>query len=421
MNLIYIIFIAILLLPIGMVQATEVDSVANPAFTALQAAQNRPLQKLLDSLYVEDSGYIVGGPLDYQFQGDSISEYLFQSVRVICPSIGSVEDAFALLKSCSTVTVERWISHLHMGRQEPPLGYRGILAVVQFQGKTAYIQFNTIQETRWLIWAHDALFQDSSRTISLAQWGGYARAVSEYLYGLDQKWPALTAPKAGTFGLPDSMDFYPPIPSPVIASMEEYDGLLRSHNAITTAFARGIEAFYPSDSLVKALEFNAPANVYCNKNAGSFQLECSGFFQHEGDLKEIKTLTRRLFDSLGAGEYRYVVGLSGKIRIVKVPAPGEMERYERMKRHKMPVPAESFFFPGEAVLGAGRFVLARDSVPYIAEINIRSDHFLQSQFSPAAKDEIAQKSNDDLLSLGHFYRALALARIVTRPILIRKF
>jgi hypothetical protein len=138
-----------------------------------------------------------------------------------------------------------------MSRQESPLGYRGTLAVVQFQGKAAYVQFNTIQETRWLIWAHDALREDSARTISLAQWGGYARAVSEYLYGLDQKWPNATSPKAGTFGLPDTMDFFPPIPSPVMSSNEEYLALFKSHSAINIDFARGIEAFYPADSLVR--------------------------------------------------------------------------------------------------------------------------------------------------------------------------
>jgi hypothetical protein len=150
-------------------------------------------------------------------------------------------------------------------------------------------------------------------------------------------------------------------------------------------------------------------------------LEYSNYFFRGGDLKEIKTLTKSLFDSLGAGEYRFVEGLSGKIRIVREVAPGEIERYERMNGHKMPLPAESFFFPGEPVLGAGRFLLVRDSVPYIAEINIRSDHYLQSIFSPAVRDEIAQKSNEDLLSLGHFYRALEQAGIANRPILIRKF
>lgn len=417
----YFIIISILLLAICRPTPVAAEPITGPAFDSLLSAQNLPLQRLLDSLYSEDSGYITAGPLDCRFQGDSISYCLFRSLRVICPSIGSLEYAFSNLKKCSTITIDRWISHIHMARQETPLGYRGILAVVVFQGKTAYVQFNTIQETRWLIWAHDALRQDSARTISPDQWAGYARAMSEYLYAVDQNWPDNTSPKAGSFGLPDTMDFFPPLPEPAITPYQNYLNLFAPHTAITTDFARGINAFYPADSLLKALKTNAPAVAYPNKNSRSFQLEFANFISRGGDLREIKTLTKRVFDSLAAGEYVYAVSLSGKIRITREPAPGEIERYERMKAHKMPLIAESFLFPGEPVLVAGKLVVGRDSVSYIAEVNVRSSHYFQSLFSPAITSEIAEKSNDYLLSLGHFFRALEQAGIGNRPVLIRKF
>lgn len=399
---------------------TVSQTIAGRSFDSVMAAQNLPLQLMLASLFPEDSGYVVSGPLDPLFRGDSVSTMLYRSLRVTCPSVSAVDDALTLIKQSEHLTVLRWFSHLHMARDEMPYGYRGVMAVVSFNGKTAYLQLLTLNQTRWLIWAHDILSSDPNRQVSLEQWGGLARAASEHFYAIDQRWSDPPLPMPKLFGLPDSLGIYR-FPNAAGISRRELDDLLRKGGTIQSDFAMGITAFYASDSLFDRLGSTAPTVAYRNRNRGIIQQELGTFLSRGGSMISVRTLTKELFQRLEAGEYIFGVSPAGMIRYFRNPSDAEIEEFEWSVGRKMPLAAESFLFPGEAILAAGRFVVKHDSVPRIVEINCYSDHYYFSSFDPGLKDEILRRSDRYLLSLGYFFKSFDNLDIPYRSALIRKF
>jgi len=399
---------------------TASDPITGPRLDSLIAAQNLPLQSYLEKRFPEAGGYVIAGPLDPLYIGTPLRSELYHSVRIICPDPAAVEAALAAVKQDSTLGVDSSMAYIHQARADDPVGYRGALIKGTWRGEPVTIQLATLQQIRWLIWARRILEGDDP-LIPRGKFDLYARAVSEHLYATDRRWNNLPTPKAVDYGLRDSADIYPPLRHPVFEVELDFRRFLNLRSGLYTSFAQGIRAFVPTDSLLEMLRDSAPAVAYPNKMAVMLQQEYLEFFARDGNIATIKTLTRPGFDSLPSGVYLFAVGLSGNIRFCKKPTPEEMRLIEVKTGKKAPLVTEAFFFPGEPVLAAGSFAVQHDSMTRMAAVNAFSDHFFYCNLSPSLRDDVAIRSNQYVLSLGRFFRALDDLNIPYGSLLISKF
>jgi hypothetical protein len=395
------------------------DPITGAAYDSLIDAQELVLQQHLETKLPGHKGYQVSGPLDPFFVGMGMTRDLYTSVRVICPDIDMLEKAEGKIKRDRLLKAESLINQIHQGSNDAPEGYRGVLLRVEWQGMSKLVQLNTVNQTRWLIWAHDFL-EKGGKKIPIEKFGGYARVVSDHLYTLDRGWDATSEPKAVDHGLPAKLDIYLQPPDYVIAGYDNYKAYLKQHAGISTDFARGILSFVPTDSLLDVLKSGAPSAAYPNKEAPMLQHEYLKFFTRKGDVTTMKTLTAELFKSLVEGEYFFAVGLSGRIRFGRELLREEVEKIEAETGQKVPRPNHAFLFPGEPVLTAGAFFIERDSVAHLIEVNAQSGHYFYSNISSSIREDISIRSNEYLLTLGHFFRALDRLKIPYELLLISK-
>ncbi len=396
------------------------DPIVGSAYDLLIEAQDVPLRQLLDTIFPENGDYLVTGPLDPLFSGPDNASDLYHAVRVICPDHESLGRTLDAVQKDSTITITQIDRCLTSDCDGRPAGYRGAFVRFRWQGKSYLVQFNTVQQTRWLIWAQNIL-KKADPTIPPEKLDLYARALSDHFYAIDRKWEFIPEPKAADFALPERYDIYCKPPDYVIPGYENYRNFLRRHAGINTEFARGILSFVPTDSLLQALKDNAPGEAYPNKEAPMLQREYREFVERGGDVRLIKTLTADAFDTLKPGEYFFAVGLSGRIRFGRELLPEEERLIEVKTGQKVPRANHAFLFPGEPVLTAGAFFVKRDSMAHIVMVNALSGRYFYSNVTPTVREDIAVKSNRYILSLGHFFLALDRLNIPYSGIIISKF
>ena len=395
-------------------------AISGQQFDALLAAQDIAIQRHLELVFPEDSGYFVTGPLNPFFSGKKDAEQLYHSVRVLCPDLESFEGCLARLESDSLIHVDKSAVYLHQCRQDFPVGYRGALALVQYGGTAHLIQMLTINQARWLIWIEEIL-RGGDRTLPTMPLEAYAREVSDHLYAVDRHWDDIPTKRASDFGLFDSLDIYREPPSQAFSGDELYRQFLNRYRAIDTDFASGIEAFVASDSLMRALKKKAPQKAYPDRENRLLQLDYLRFLARGGNIGSIKTLTKEVFQSLDSGEYLFGVGVTGKVRIVRVPDAGEIAAFEIEPGLKAPQANQAFLFPGEPLLTAGVFTVSWDTIARITKISAKSSHYFFSRFGKTAREEIATHSNNYIGTLGHFLVSLDSLGIPYYDVLISKF
>ncbi len=403
-------FVTILLVLVALPVAAEYypeQPVRGEAFDSLKAAQQKELQYLMEIVFPESHGYLVTGPLDPLLASDITKvRRLYQTVRVICPdleSFRSARDSLAARESLFQLSAYR--ENLESSRRSEPAGYRGAMALIKYRGSEHYVQILTVGQLRWLIWArHILLAEDATNPNKLED---YAAAVSDYMYMIDQGLLQTEPPRAFAWGLPPEYDIFAEPPDYVISGYQNYKDFLHAHAAIHTAFAKGVLSLVPADSLLAVLTHTAPTVAWPNKEYPMLQQEFRRFLERGGSLHMMETLTRKGFDTLVPGEYLFVVGANRKIRFARELPREEVERIAEKTGRKVARPNHAFLFPGEPVLTAGAFFVEhRDGKPVITHVNAQSGHYFYSNVSATIREDIAQKSDTYLLTLGHFFSSL---------------
>jgi len=337
----------------------------------------------------------------------------FGAGRVVCPSRGWPDGALAFL-AFKMERIEDMQTHTDPLASNLP-GFRGTLVHLKLGDDHFRAVLSTVNQWRFLIWAQTKVLPFEEPTQD------YALAVSDYLYSLDTGWMEAPAPKAIDYGLPDSLDFYADPPDYVIEGYENYQNFLHSHDTIWTDFANGVTSFVPSDSLWEAMKINAPREAYPNKEWPMLQHEYKKFFERGGDVRVMQTLTREGFDTLQAGEYFFAVSVAGKVRFGRELLRAEVKQIEEETGKKVPRANHAFLFPGEPVLTAGAFFIeATDNGHRLSHINAQSGHYFYSNVSPTIREDIAERSDHYLLTLGHFFAALDSLGIPHNNVLISK-
>jgi len=418
LSLILRIVVALVLLAAPSIQAGGQSPISGTEFDVCIAGQDLRLQEFLESVFPEDEGFLVCGPLEpgLAFRSDAAVQ-VFLSHRVVCPDLAAQQ------RAVTTMQENQVFQSLHIdiddARASGPEGFRGASAMLEYGGKYNLIQLNTVNQTRWLIWLLNA-----ERSIAREDRGSfdkYATAVSDYLFAIDQGQLDAAEPKAADFGLAEKLDFYAPPPDYVIQGYQNYKDYLYGHSEIVTDFARGITAFIPTDSLITAMKSDAPSQAFPNKEAPMLQQEYRTFFNRAGDVRVMHTLTTEAFGELVPGEYFFAVGLSGKIRFGRELLREEIQRLEQETGRKVPRANHAFLFPGERILTAGAFFIEGENPPRLARINAQSGHYFYSNVTPTVREDISIRSNEYLLTLGHFFRALDRLGIAYNSVLISKF
>ena len=134
----------------------------------------------------------------------------------------------------------------------------------------------------------------------------------------------------------------------------------------------------------------------------------------------LRTLTSEVFTTLEPGEYFFVVGLSGKIRFGRELLREEVERLEKKTGKEVPRANHAFLFPGEPVLAAGAFFIEERESPYLARVNAHSGHYFYSNVTATIRKDIVERSDEYLMTLGYFFRALDRQGIAYDSVLISK-
>ncbi len=412
--------LAAVLFCLSVVSAGPKSPISGARFDSLLQAQNEKFQGYLESVFGEEDGSVVTGPLDPFFKGKKDAEQLYHSVRIICPDIEILENIPDILQKDSLLTIGQSTIYLHQCRLDFPVGYRGALLYITWQGDTYLLQCNTIQQTRWLIWVKGIL-AGKDNTIAVMPLEAYSREVSDYFYGTDRGWNDIKIKNAVEFGLFDTLDFNREVPEYVIEGYQNYKNYLRRHAAVYTGFASGILAFVPSDSLLKAMKKRVRNMAFPNKEYRALQAEFEEYFARGGSLKSLHTMSKDIFDTLPTGEYFFGVGVTGRIRFGRELTREEVDRIEVETGQKAPRANHAFLFPGEPLLTAGAIFIERDESSKIVEITAGSGHYFYSNISKSIRSDISEKSDEYVLTLGHLFKALDKLGIEYSGVLIRKY
>lgn len=410
--------IVILVLAASVAIAAEAP-VTGTLFDSILACQNIEFQHVLEELYPESDGYLVTGPLDPLLEVDDDLWHLYSSVRVVCPDLASRDEAVEAFPLSGRFDV----STDSVNRTESDIEFAdcGVtLFQINWNGAITYVQFTTTQQVRFQIWSRRVML-DQLDSIDQEAFAEYSAVVSHYLCRIDSGLVDVEPSVASDYGLPESLDLYASAPDYVIRGYDNYKAFMKSHSELETDFARGILAFVPTDETLQQFTENAPREAHLNKEAAKLQEEYRSFFERGGDVRIIETLTAEGFDTLRTGEYFFAVSLSDKIRFGRELLREEVQRLERETGRKVPRANHAFLFPGEPVLTAGAFFIDDRNAVKLVEVNAQSGHYFYSNITETIREDIAERSDHYLMTLGHFFRALDSIGVSYEGILISKF
>jgi hypothetical protein len=386
---------------------------AKPAI--ILARPDTSLQNLLEPLLPDSLGFRVTTPLDLSFRGNPDLALLLRTVRVVCPDLTSLQRAIRVIKDTKAFKITNLQHDIEKARKTAPAGYRGAIVRFKSENQESSVQILTLQQLRWLIWAK-GVYGEKTQKLEPKSLQAYAIAVSDYLDALDRGTADPATPKAVDFGLSESVDLFPPIPTPSNQGAR-YEELIHANAEIKTEFARGITAFIPTESTLEGFISAAPRESFVDREAVMFQWHFRQYAIANGDLQSLQTLTARSLAALAEGEYFFAVGLDSTLRCGQMPT--FMEAKTRQNRTWKGY--EAMLFPCEPVLTAGTFVVERIPWVHLARVTVNSETYFFSSLSPTVEEEITSRSDHHLLTLGHFFRALQRMGVPCRGILISKF
>jgi len=402
------------------------DPIEGEHFQTYVELQNVELQKLLKETFPEEDGFIVSGPLApplifRHIFAKNPYNILYDTPRIICPSISQLETAIIKIKKYSNFYDSISMSFLHIEQpgNDHLTGYRGGLELILINDEMYFVQFLTLQQLRFLIWAGQHLdyypIHDTNKML-----GKYALAVSDYFYEIDKGNLEAPEPKAVDFGLDEKYDLYAPAPDYVIQGYQNYKDYLKSHAEIITSKLSEILAFVPTESGLERLKSEAPDIAYPNKEFPLLQEEFRKFIRRGGKMSYMRTLTKKVFDTLKSAEYFFAVGLSGKVRFGRELLREEVKLIEQQTGQKPARANHAFLFVGEPILTAGAFFIENEDDPRIVEVNTQSGHYFYSNITSTIREDVAERSNDYFMTIGHFFRALDSLEIEYHNVLLRK-
>jgi hypothetical protein len=381
--------------------SNDPNAISGEDFNHLMGIQNVKLQIGLEKVFPESEGYLVTGPLCDTTYDDSTFIYS-GPVRVICPDIELYENGLEIADGMSNITVINEYSEPNGSSYdfEKYYTYRDDGLIDTFRLQT----INGVRYELVLNWVlvYSQLRSDVSR-VPISE----REEIADYFIQYDSGY------------IPEENPYASDVPY-IIEGYQNYKDFLYSYAEIDLDFINGVTAFVPTDETLQWFRDNAPQEAYPNKEEAKFEEEIREFFERGGDLRVIQTLTKEGFDTLQAGEYFYAVSPTYKIRFGRELLREEVNRIEEETGKKVPRANHAFLFPGEAILTAGAFWIDIERENRLVKVNAQSGHYFYSNVSPTIREDISERSDHYLKTLGHFFKALDNMQIPYDNILISK-
>jgi len=382
-------------------ESNDPHAISGSDFDHLMNIQNVELQNKLENIFPESEGYLVSGPLCDDTFEDSAYFYC-GAVRVICPNLKLYKqgiDIAAGMDSLTAITDYPDPSGSYYAFEKYYTYHNGNLVDT--------FKFETANSVRYELALNKELIFSPLRSDVIRMPDSERKEMHDYFLQYD----------SGNIPAEQLYIHYVPY---IIEGYQNYKEFLLSHAEIDLDFISGVTAFVPTEETLQWFRENAPQEAYPNKEASKFEEEIHEFFERGGDLRVIQTLTKEGFDTLQSGEYFYAVSPAYKIRFGRELLREEVKRIEEETGKKVPRANHAFLFPGEAVLTAGAFWIDTDKENKLVKVNAQSGHYFYSNVSPTIREDISERSDHYLTTLGHFFKALDSLQIPCDKILISK-
>jgi len=391
--------------------AWDPNAVAYREPTAWQQAAVAALNRHLPT----DSGFFVLGPLDLTAEFPDTTDLVRTTIRIIAPDpAGSRSVTRRLWVPTGGVAMEELQPSDTLPHEMPP-GYSGRFLKGTIVGEDVLVQVFTVQEHRWLLWAKRAQIEEITEQVS-GPVASYARAVTRYLAAVDSGQEVSGPPLASQHGLEPLYDLYAQPPPPVIRDRQGYLGLLESNRAFTLGTeVKNVYGFVPGPLLLGWMEEQAADVLFPNRNGEvALQYRYMGFAQDSGSWLGRPVLTAATLPRLRPGLYAFVVDRYGFLRVGAIDRSGIPTRTDA---------TSAMLAQGDPVLVAGQLVITTDggASVRIREININSEEYFFSNLSMSLYQDVEDRSDRYVISLGHALKALDLGRVPRDDIVLKKF
>ncbi len=391
--------------------AWDPNAIAYREPTAWQQAAVAALNRHLPT----DSGFFVLGPLDLTAEFPDTMDLVRTTIRIIAPDLdGSRTVARRLWVPTGGVALEELQPSDTLPHEMPP-GYSGRFLKGTIVGEDVLVQVFTVQEHRWLLWARRAQIDEITEQVS-GPVASYARAVTRYLVAVDSGQAVSGPPLASQHGLEPMYDLYAEPPPPVIRDRQGYLGLLESNRTFTLGTeVKDVYGFVPGPVLLGWMEEQAADVLFPNRNGEvALQYRYMGFAQDSGTWLGRPVLTAATLPRLRPGLYAFVVDRYGFLRVGPIDRSGIPTRTDA---------TAAMLAQGDPVLVAGRLVITTDGgAPVrIWEINVNSEEYFFSNLSMSLYEDVEDRSDRYVISLGHALKALDLGRVPRDDIVLKKF
>ena len=395
----------------GSQTAWDPNAIAYPGPTAWQQAAVAALNRHLPT----DSGFFVLGPLDLTAEFPDTTDLVRTTIRIIAPDPdGSRSVTRRLWVPTGGVALEELQPSDTLPHEMPP-GYSGRFLKGTIVGEEVLVQVFTVQEHRWLLWAKRAQIDEITELVS-GPVADYGRAVTRYLAAVDSGQEVSGPPLASQYGLEPLYELYANPPPPVIRDLQGYLGLLDSHRTFTLGTeVKDVYGFVPGPVLLSWMEEQAADVLFPNRDGEvALQYRYMGFAEDGGSWMGRPVLTAATLPRLRPGLYAFVVDRYGFLRVGPIDRSGIPTRTDA---------TAAMLAHGDPVLVAGRLAITTDggSPVRIREINVNSEEYFFSNLSMSLYEDVEDRSDRYVISLGHVLKALDLGRIPRDDIVLKKF
>lgn len=377
-----------------------------------------PIMQTLLEVFPEENGRFVDEPFGTTPEMPEEARPLFETFRVVVPSVDDIEKTLARLFAASSRLPIKKITRYDRNPGAPGLpGFRGVWCQTEDESQIGF-SIVTINENRFLIWAKMGYYPFfANDSINPKVRDQYARDVSQYLAGLDLKVPDNEVPPASGRGLPEGMELFPRRRVPLrMQSLDPRYGFSELATIRSWGLS-GVVAFVPDSQMIESIISSAPDTLWCSPDSLYIQHHLDPDYYNAQRGLGVRNLTRSGFDSLQGGRYVF-----------------ELDRFGRVRFHETAEGEEgvppSVYFPMSCILTEGIFQLTRCCAydarqeNTLIEVGTFSGGYFYPRYDSAALADAASQTDSRLETIGHFLnfaRRVGLPFHPTEGVRIRKF
>ena len=381
------------------------------------------LMKALLEVFPEQNGWFIEGPVGAVPGIPDEVRPFFECPRVLVPEYPKIDLAAGKVLSAGLKLPVKKITRYDRKPGVVGLpGFRGVWCAGEEKPVTGFLLL-TPNENRYLLWARRCFYPAFAvDSIQGKIRDAYARAVADHLTSVDYGVPAAVPPAAAERGLPAWMDLYPDTVESTPEQTAKFDSLMGVAAEMKFFGCSGFTEIVPTQAMVDRFTSAASETLFENQSLAALQDEYRDFLLTHAKKSPVITLSGSGFDSLATGWYIFAIDRYRRVRVAPTAEPGVAKKVADQSVKRPILTNHALLFPDQPLLAAGRFeILVRDSHRTLRTVTAWSDHFFYSPRSTTMKQDIVDRSDTFLLTLGHFFASLKDMGVQLGDLRLRKF